>query len=730
VNARLPLLTFLAPALSLVAQAAEPGPRETGSWREQRVIEGRRQWVQARSWRDEAGGAAFTVYYGESGAALPAGLQRRFAQDPPAAGIAGAGVPGERAHPGLAQRGPRVDRPAALRRRVPAAAARSLDLGGLNPEERNLYDQARAEPTAGKASVLGLVRDLPAPLIFLGPGQNVSWQPVGDGGWVARLTLSSPGAEILRVQWRGRSLPPGTVLSVLNADGTSAGDSLGPVEEAWAPSLLADAALLEAYLPPGASPADGASRLSVAQVVHGLESPKSSPATSIEGTCHDSVTCADSAWQTAGDGVAYMTFLNGSILTRCSGTLLNDNDPDTQVPYFLTANHCINTQTKASTAEFYWFFQADTCNTTTSGTVTTSGMIKTSNGGTLLATGAASTASGSAKYNQSSTDFTLLQLATAPPAGVYYNGWSTAAVASGQSVTAIHHPQGTYQRISTGAKTATNYTYYWPVQWSSGTTVQGSSGGPLLNASHQVIGQLFDGAASCGNLLGVDNFGRLDQTYPFIASYIDMPEITAQPQPAEALAGQTATFSVTAAGTNLTYQWYSGTPGGGNPIGGATAASYTTPALASSASYYVEVINTVPTPDLVVTSGAAVVTVFANAYYQWAAHSGIPDIPPNVDSDRDNLPNELEYILDFDPLEPSSAVLPFAQFQSGTGLPMITFALRPGLPAGTVVTVETSVNLTEWGPANVVIDGNTVVATAGAATDTQRYFKITGDLPF
>jgi hypothetical protein len=57
------------------------------------------------------------------------------------------------------------------------------------------------------------------------------------------------------------------------------------------------------------------------------------------------------------------------------------------------------------------------------------------------------------------------------------------------------------------------------------------------------------------------------------------PSITQQPSNQTVTTGQTATFSVVAAGTApLSYQWQKGT----TPISGATGASYTTPATASS----------------------------------------------------------------------------------------------------------------------------------------------------
>ena len=87
------------------------------------------------------------------------------------------------------------------------------------------------------------------------------------------------------------------------------------------------------------------------------------------------------------------------------------------------------------------------------------------------------------------------------------------------------------------------------------------------------------------------------------------PSITAQPASKTVLAGQTATFSVTAAGTGaLSYQWNKG----GAPIGGATASSYTTPATTTADSgtqFTVTVTNSVGN----VTSNPASLTVNASA---------------------------------------------------------------------------------------------------------------------
>jgi hypothetical protein len=87
------------------------------------------------------------------------------------------------------------------------------------------------------------------------------------------------------------------------------------------------------------------------------------------------------------------------------------------------------------------------------------------------------------------------------------------------------------------------------------------------------------------------------------------PAITIQPGNTTVCAGVNATFSATATGTGLTYQWQENTGSGFTNISGATGASYTktgtTPAM-SGYEYQVIVSGTCPTP---VTSSAAVLTV-------------------------------------------------------------------------------------------------------------------------
>ena len=97
------------------------------------------------------------------------------------------------------------------------------------------------------------------------------------------------------------------------------------------------------------------------------------------------------------------------------------------------------------------------------------------------------------------------------------------------------------------------------------------------------------------------------------------PSITTQPVGKTVIAGQTATFSVTATGTaTLTYQWNKN----GSAIGGATSASYTTPATTTSdngTQFTVTITNSAGN----VTSNAATLTVNAATFILNASQTSL-----------------------------------------------------------------------------------------------------------
>jgi hypothetical protein len=160
---------------------------------------------------------------------------------------------------------------------------------------------------------------------------------------------------------------------------------------------------------------------------------------------------------------------------------------------------------------------------------------------------------------------------------------------------------GYSQSFSLAASYAASY------QWMMGTSDVGTNSSTL---SFSPASSSNNGSYTCTvtNPAGsvVSNAVTLDVITPTTLA------ITSQPASMTVYPTQTATFAVSATGTGtLSYQWYTGTPGSGTIISGATSATYTTGALAagnSGTTYYVKVTDPNCT-DTTLTSSAATLTV-------------------------------------------------------------------------------------------------------------------------
>ncbi|MCK5942241.1 MAG: trypsin-like peptidase domain-containing protein, partial [Planctomycetes bacterium] len=124
----------------------------------------------------------------------------------------------------------------------------------------------------------------------------------------------------------------------------------------------------------------------------------------------------------------------------------------------------------------------------------------------------------------STSDFTLVELNSTPNAawGVTYAGWNRGS-GNASSAVAIHHPSGDAKKISfeNQATQTTNYlsnnsnsngTHVRVIDWDQGTTEPGSSGSPLFDQNHHIIGQLHGGYAACGNN-DSDWYGRFRRSW-------------------------------------------------------------------------------------------------------------------------------------------------------------------------------------------------------------------------
>ena len=228
------------------------------------------------------------------------------------------------------------------------------------------------------------------------------------------------------------------------------------------------------------------------------------------GPCNINVICPlGNGWEAERNSVSTILSANGSEF--CTGSLVM-NTCSTNQPFYLTANHCF--EANSNTAGWRFAFQAWSTTCPNPG-VNTNGVMY--NSSTLRARNTAS-------------DFCLVELNTIPPAnsGLHYAGWTRSATPA-QNATGIHHPNGDLMKISRANNPVTVGSFggtinqHWQANWSpqnngNGQTVTpitepGSSGSPLFDQNHRIVGQLHGGPSACGATQLWDFYGRFDLSW-------------------------------------------------------------------------------------------------------------------------------------------------------------------------------------------------------------------------
>ncbi len=355
-----------------------------------------------------------------------------------------------------------------------------------------------------------------APYRFAVP-QQVAVTCAESGRWeeptplhrVWRLRVVAPGALSVNLGFTVFDLPPGGRLSLYPTDLRGPDDPRGVrvfragdedlLGQLWTPVVLADDIVVEVVVPTGAA----RPRVELAAVNRGYRlfgALDREAAHDKAGSCNIDVVCPEGDdWREEINSVGVYT-IDG--IWKCTGALVNNTSLD-GAPLFLTAYHCNNSMEQyANTVVVYWNYQSPVCGQ--------------HGGGTLddFSTGAIFRAT----YQTS--DFTLIELDDPLDSqfGCTLAGWDRRDLAPGSAVT-IHHPSTDEKSISfeNDPLTVTTYlqndvpgdgTHLRITDWDLGTTEPGSSGSPLFDPEHHIIGQLHGGYAACGNDLS-DWYGRL-----------------------------------------------------------------------------------------------------------------------------------------------------------------------------------------------------------------------------
>ena len=389
-----------------------------------------------------------------------------------------------------------------------APTARRFSVGKLDRVDRILvpsidYQAVTAEDDLRSAQGLPPRFALAHP-VSVTPATNGTWEDVAGNQRLWRLRVASPGARSINLGFTRYRMPAGGRLYIYPAGGqptirpfTSQDNK--PHGQLWTPPVPADEVVIEVTLP--ATETENldlelgsinvgyrAFGVDVSQAGGGLRS----------GSCNVDVVCPEGAgWEGEIQSVAvYST--GGS--TFCTGFLVNDTANDL-TPYFMTADHCGLSAANAASLVVFWNFQNSTCRppgSAASGQPGDGSLSDFQTGATFRA-------------GYAPSDFTLLELDSMPiPAwNIYYAGWDRTGVDEPGAI-AIHHPNTDEKRISFENDPTSTATYLQTAvpgdgthiritDWDLGTTEPGSSGSPLFNPAHRIIGQLHGGFAACGN---------------------------------------------------------------------------------------------------------------------------------------------------------------------------------------------------------------------------------------
>lgn len=394
------------------------------------------------------------------------------------------------------------------------AAAPQIELQPLSKAEQTRADRP------GMPRQVGMHRPLPPNALEQG-----AWVTLPDGKHVWQLAIHSAAAVHLRVQFGDFAAGAGRVWihNGVDADGPYTGRGLYGNGEFWSGLIAGEKAIVE-YEPAAQTKPLGGPPFrvrNIAQLTTQIAPLTPDPA----APCNLDVNCyAD--WLTSRNSVAELVFeINdpGEAGTYvCSGSLVGTRDNSFK-PYLYTANHCIHSEDSARSLQTFWAYQTASCGAPAP---TTYGTLNSSNGGHLLDNGA---------FNVG--DYSLVLLPDVP-GGVVFAGWDTGDPALGTPVVGIHHPMGSFKRISFGETIASldvnlegyslSGSLYNTALWSQGVTQPGSSGSPLFTAPGVVVGALTYGPAYSGDevCFGTDigAYGKFSVAYAALSDYFeDLP---------------------------------------------------------------------------------------------------------------------------------------------------------------------------------------------------------------
>ncbi len=366
-------------------------------------------------------------------------------------------------------------------RDIPIREAEAVDLQAVAIE-----DAEQAE--AGRPPRFAIPRE-----VFITPDTDGAWVTTRRGAMVWRLRVTSPGATSLNLGFTRYHMPEGGTLQVYASDRSHivrpfTADDNAEHGELWTPIIPADEVVVAVIIPAGSRRELELELTSINVGYRGFDELVDQAVRS--GSCNVDVVCPEGdGWE---DEIASVGVISTGGSRFCTGFMVNNTAQD-ETPYFQTAYHCEIRSSNAASLVVYWNYETSTCGGTPDGS------LSDFQSGSYL------------RAEYSTSDFTLVELDEDPDPswGVAFAGWDRTG-ADATTAVAIHHPSCDEKRISFeyDSTTVTSYlqtavpgdgTHIRITDWDVGTTEGGSSGSPLFDQNHHVIGQLHGGYAACGN---------------------------------------------------------------------------------------------------------------------------------------------------------------------------------------------------------------------------------------
>jgi hypothetical protein len=424
-----------------------------------------------------------------------------------------------------------------------------------------------------------------------------------DDGEIWTMKIVSEKSEGFQFLFNDFYLPDGCLLFFYNEERTM---HLGAFTSAnnrddghfITQHLNGNIAHIELFVP---ADADEQPRLFLDKVVYIFDNslrrgPFSNPSSPEAEYCHINTACQQGdSWREEIKSVALILEKTvDKYYGFCTGALINKagNYDNTSNPYFLTANHCyqifgernnpsapVITSGYSDPKNWVFLFRHESTSCFSNGSDVSNSLTKSATGATIVA-----------KDNNSATsDYLLLRLNnTVSELAAYdvsFSGWNKDEDPYRTQVTGIHHPSGDVKKISISNNTpdtgqfideehfTSALNHHWKVIWSEGITAPGSSGSPLFNNNHQIIGLLSGGSSKCSESSNPDLYGKiskafnsgnfgnyLGQGYTSVGTYVppinyDLP-LTIETDPKHVFIGNNTKVKVKASGGTAPIRWW------------------------------------------------------------------------------------------------------------------------------------------------------------------------------